>query len=56
MGVAGELVVAVQAAEVEAEQDLAEAVALLLRIALDVLEPDALDVLARPSPARGRAR
>jgi hypothetical protein len=36
--VAGELVVAVQAAEVEAEDDLADAVALGLRVALELLE------------------
>ena len=43
--VARELVVAVHAAEVEAEQDLADAVALRLRVALDLLEADALDEL-----------
>ena len=46
MGIAGELVVAVQAAEEEAEDDLAEPVALLLRVLLELLEPDALDELA----------
>ena len=35
MRVAGELAVAVQAAEVEAEQDLADPVALLLGVALE---------------------
>ena len=45
MRVAGELVVAVQAAEVEAEEDLADPVALGLGVALDLLEADALDEL-----------
>ena len=46
MRVAGELAVAVQAAEVEAEDDLAEAVALGLRQLLELLEAAALDELA----------
>ena len=41
VGVAGELVVAVQAAEEEAEHDLAEPVALGLRALLQLLEADA---------------
>ena len=45
MRVAGELVVAVQAAEVEAEEDLADAVAVRLRVALQLLEAGALDEL-----------
>ena len=41
MRVAGELAVAVEAAEEEAEDDLADAVALGLRAALELLEADA---------------
>ncbi len=44
--VTGELVVAVHAAEVEAVDDLAEAVALVLRELLELLEAAALDELA----------
>ena len=44
--IARELVVAVEAAEEEAEDDLAEAVALGLRALLELLEADAADVLA----------
>ena len=46
MRVAGELAVAVEAAEEEAEDDLADAVALGLRAALELLEADAADELA----------
>ena len=46
MGVAGELAVAVQAAEEEAKHDLPDAVALLLRVALELLEAHALHELA----------
>ena len=40
MRIAGELPVAVEAAEEEAEDDLADPVALGLRVALDLLEAD----------------
>ncbi len=54
--VAGELAVAVEAAEEEAEDDLADAVALGLRAALELLEADAGDELADQHPlARERA-
>ncbi len=46
MRIAGELPVAVQAAEEEAEDDLAEPVALRLRAALELLEADAVHELA----------
>ena len=46
VGVAGELAVAVQAAEEEAEDDLPDAVALGLRATLELLEADAGDELA----------
>ena len=46
MGIARELAVAVQAAEEEAEHDLADPVALGLRAVLQLLEADALDELA----------
>ncbi len=56
MGVAGELAVAIQAAEEEAEDDLANAVALGLGAFLELLEADALDELADEHPlARERA-
>ena len=46
VGVAGELPVAVHAAEIEAEEDLADAVTLRLRVALELLEADAVHELA----------
>jgi len=48
--VAGELAVAVQAAEEEAKDDLADAVALGLRAVLELLEADAADELAHQHP------
>ncbi len=44
VGIARELAVSVQTAEEEAEDDLAEAVALGLRTVLELLEADAADV------------
>ena len=44
--ISGELVVAVEAAEVEPEEDLADPVTLLLRVRAYLLEADALDELA----------
>ena len=56
MRVAGELAVAVQAAEEEAEDDLADPVALGLRAGLELLEADAGDELAHQHAlARERA-
>src|ERR1022692_3653198 len=46
VGVAGELVMAVHAAEVEAEDDLGDAVALLRVGAFELLEPGTADKLA----------
>ena len=56
MGVAGELAMAVQAAHEEAEDDLAEPVAVLLRAVLELLEARALDELASRARARGDRR
>ena len=56
MRVAGELVVAVEAAEEEAEDDLAEPVAVRLRIALELLEARALDELADDHALARQAR
>ncbi len=50
MGIPGELMVAVEAAEVEAKQHLAGPVTALLRKALQLLEPGAFDVLADQHP------
>jgi hypothetical protein len=56
VGVARELAVAVEAAEVEAEQDLADPVALLLRAVLHELEAGAGHVLADHHPLGREAR
>src|SRR5207248_3164623 len=50
MGVARELAVAVQATKEEAEDDLPQAVALLARTALELLEAHTLDVVAHQHP------
>ena len=54
--VARELAVAVQAAEVEAEQDLADPVALLVRKRLELLEAGPVNVLGDHHPLAARAR
>ena len=56
MGVAGELAMAIQAAEVEAEQDLPDPVAVLLGVGLEVLEAGPLDVLADQHAFAGERR
>ena len=56
MRVAGELAVAVQAAHEEPEDDLAEPVAVLLRVVLERLEAPPLDELASRARARGDSR
>ena len=55
MRIARELVVAVEAAEEEAEDDLTEAIALGLRAFLELLEADADDVVADEHPLAARA-
>jgi hypothetical protein len=56
MRIAGELAVTVETAEEEAEDDLADAIALLLRVALELLETDSAHELAdHDALARERA-